>query len=228
MSIARVTLSLLLGVILVLLGFVLETAPALAEWAEPNTEDAPAILGLFVVVTILTLGFIGILYSVGILKHNGGSISPLIQVKPGTKQSASIPQVKPLSKKIGKVDLSQGSLVVGLLPDYEPTPLFKRGSRLPLSRKMLFTTTTENQMKMDVHFLLSTTDNYRSGIPLATPVLSNIEPAPKGIPQIEVTVSIDQSGDVYVSAIDKRTAQLIEHETYFSVSEHSGQTKLDL
>lgn len=63
MGIARMTLYFLLGAILGLLGIILEAAPAFADvGAEPNPEDIPAILGLFVVVITLTLGGIGIWY----------------------------------------------------------------------------------------------------------------------------------------------------------------------
>jgi hypothetical protein len=63
-------LGFLLGAILALLGIILEAAPAFADvGAEPNLEDAPAILGLFVVVTILSLCAIGIWYLIRVSRR---------------------------------------------------------------------------------------------------------------------------------------------------------------
>ena len=110
--------------------------------------------------------------------------------------------------RIGKIDLSRGSLRVGT-PQTSFT--IERGSPLPRTDRMMFSTLMDNQEILEVGFGF-VGDNL--GTELARVFLLGIKPAPKGVPQIEVTIYIDQDGEVSLSAVDKHTAQNIDYEIY--------------
>ena len=131
------------------------------------------------------------------------------------KPEVSPEPVEYLPNRIGKIDLSRGSLGIGTQGGF--TPVINKGSQLPLTRRMIFSTLLDNQEILEVHFGFAG-DNY--GKSLARLLLTGIKPAPRGVPQIEVTVNIDRHGDVSLSAVDKRTAQNIECEIYSSGCEN--------
>jgi hypothetical protein len=218
MNMVSMISSSLLWIIQVFSRVMLESTPVFADvGAEPNSEDAPAILGVFIAVTIVTLVGIGIWYLVrgaGLEKGCSSWYPHRLKVRRSTKSATYDQLTSHLSRAIGRIDLSQGSFVAGSLPDYEPTPVFKRGSKPPLIGKIVLSTTKDNQQKMDIRFSFSPTEDYRSGALLVTMVLTQIESAPEGVPQIEVIVSVDKTGEASVAAIDKRTTQPIEYELY--------------
>ena len=116
--------------------------------------------------------------------------------------------------RIGKIDLSRGSLHVRT-----PQTCFtiERGSPLPRTDRMMFSTLMDNQEILEVGFGF-VGDNL--GKELARVFLLGIKPAPRGVPQIEVTINMDQDGEVSISAVDKRTARNIECEIYSSGCEN--------
>src|SRR5512147_1265835 len=87
------------------------------------------------------------------------------------------------------------------------TPLIERNSTIPTRKGRVFTTVADNQTKVEVHILQGESDMAAYNKSLAKFELTNIPPAPKGVPQIEVTFEIDVNGIVSVSALDQATGR---------------------
>ena len=87
------------------------------------------------------------------------------------------------------------------------TPLIERNSTIPTRKGRVFTTVADNQTKVEVHVLQGESDMAAYNKSLAKFELTNIPPAPKGVPQIEVTFEIDVNGIVSVSAQDQATGR---------------------
>jgi molecular chaperone DnaK len=87
------------------------------------------------------------------------------------------------------------------------TPLIDRNSTIPTRKSRIFTTVADNQTKVEVHVLQGESDMAAYNKSLAKFELTNIPPAPKGVPQIEVTFEIDVNGIVSVSALDQATGR---------------------
>jgi molecular chaperone DnaK len=87
------------------------------------------------------------------------------------------------------------------------TPLIERNSTIPTRKSRIFTTVADNQTKVEVHALQGESDMAAYNKSLAKFELTNIPPAPKGVPQIEVTFEIDVNGIVSVSAQDQATGR---------------------
>jgi molecular chaperone DnaK len=87
------------------------------------------------------------------------------------------------------------------------TPLIERNSTIPTRKSRIFTTVADNQTKVEVHVLQGESDMAAYNKSLAKFELTNIPPAPKGVPQIEVTFEIDVNGIVSVSALDQATGR---------------------
>jgi molecular chaperone DnaK len=87
------------------------------------------------------------------------------------------------------------------------TPLIERNSTIPTRKGRIFTTVADNQTKVEVHVLQGESDMAAYNKSLAKFELTNIPPAPKGVPQIEVSFEIDVNGIVSVSALDQATGR---------------------
>ncbi|HET7746014.1 MAG TPA: molecular chaperone DnaK [Vicinamibacteria bacterium] len=87
------------------------------------------------------------------------------------------------------------------------TPLIERNSTIPTRKSRIFTTVADNQTKVEVHVLQGESDMAAYNKSLAKFELTNIPPAPKGVPQIEVGFEIDVNGIVSVSAQDQATGR---------------------
>jgi molecular chaperone DnaK len=87
------------------------------------------------------------------------------------------------------------------------TPLIERNSTIPTRKSRIFTTVADNQTKVEVHALQGESDMAAYNKSLAKFELTNIPPAPKGVPQIEVTFEIDVNGIMSVSAQDQATGR---------------------
>ena len=85
------------------------------------------------------------------------------------------------------------------------TPLIERNSTIPTRKSRVFTTVADNQTRVEVHVLQGESDMAAYNKSLAKFELTNIPPAPKGVPQIEVAFEIDVNGIVSVSAQDQAT-----------------------
>ena len=91
------------------------------------------------------------------------------------------------------------------------TPLIERNSTIPTRKSRVFTTVADNQTRVEVHVLQGESDMAAYNKSLAKFELTNIPPAPKGVPQIEVTFEIDVNGIVSVSRHDQATGRSQSH-----------------
>jgi molecular chaperone DnaK len=87
------------------------------------------------------------------------------------------------------------------------TPLIERNSTIPTRKSRVFTTVADNQTKVEVHVLQGESDMAAYNKSLAKFELTNIPPAPKGVPQVEVSFEIDVNGIMAVSALDQATGR---------------------
>jgi molecular chaperone DnaK len=85
--------------------------------------------------------------------------------------------------------------------------LIERNATIPTKNSLVFTTVTDNQSKVQIHVLQGEREFSRENKSLGKFDLVGIPPAPRGVPQIEVTFSIDSSGIVSVTARDQATGQ---------------------
>lgn len=85
------------------------------------------------------------------------------------------------------------------------TPLVPRNTTIPVSKSQVFSTADDNQTAVDIHVLQGERPMARDNKSLGMFRLDGIPPAPRGLPQIEVTFDIDANGIVNVSAKDKAT-----------------------
>lgn len=87
------------------------------------------------------------------------------------------------------------------------TKIVERNTTIPVSRSQVFTTAADNQTSTDIHVLQGEREFAKDNKTLGRFSLMDIPPAPRGIPQIEVTFDIDANGIVNVSAKDKGTGK---------------------
>ena len=87
------------------------------------------------------------------------------------------------------------------------TRMIERNTTIPTSKKQVFSTYSDNQTAVDIHVLQGERPMAADNITLGQFRLDGIPPAPRGIPQIEVTYDIDANGIVHVSAKDLGTGK---------------------
>ncbi len=85
------------------------------------------------------------------------------------------------------------------------TKLIDRNTTIPTSKSQVFSTAADNQTSVDIHVLQGERKFARDNKTLGRFELTGIAPAPRGVPQIEVTFDIDANGIVSVKAMDKGT-----------------------
>ncbi len=87
------------------------------------------------------------------------------------------------------------------------TKLIERNTTIPVKKSQVFSTAADNQTQVDIHILQGEREFAADNKTLGRFQLSGIAPAPRGIPQIEVTFDIDANGIVNVSAKDMGTGK---------------------
>ncbi len=108
------------------------------------------------------------------------------------------------------------------------TMMIERNTTIPSRRSEVFSTASDNQPAVEVHVLQGEREFSKDNTTLGRFHLMGIPPAPRGIPQIEVTFYIDANGIVNVSAKDLGTGteQSIKIESQTSLSEDEIQSKI--
>jgi molecular chaperone DnaK len=101
------------------------------------------------------------------------------------------------------------------------TPLITRNTTIPVSKKETFTTAANNQPGVDVHVLQGERPMAAENKTIGRFMLDGILPAPRGVPQIEVSFDIDANGILNVSAQDKATGK----EQRITITASSGLSK---
>jgi len=101
------------------------------------------------------------------------------------------------------------------------TPLIPRNTTIPTSKTETFTTASDNQPSVDVHVLQGERPMASENKTIGRFMLDGILPAPRGIPQVEVTFDIDANGILNVSAKDKGTGR----EQKITITASSGLSK---
>ena len=87
------------------------------------------------------------------------------------------------------------------------TPLIERNTTIPTKKSQVFSTAADGQTSVQIHVVQGERQMAADNKTLGEFTLSGIAPAPRGIPQIEVTFDIDANGIVKVSAVDKGTGK---------------------
>jgi molecular chaperone DnaK len=105
------------------------------------------------------------------------------------------------------------------------TKIIEKNTTIPTRASQVFSTAEDNQSAVTVHVLQGERDQARFNKSLARFDLAGIEPAPRGMPQVEVTFDIDANGILHVSAKDKKTGkeQKIEIKAGSGLSEEEIQ-----
>lgn len=108
------------------------------------------------------------------------------------------------------------------------TTMIERNTTIPSRRSETFSTAADNQPAVEIHVLQGEREFSKDNITLGQFHLVGIPPAPRGVPQIEVTFDIDANGIVNVSAKDQGTGkeQSIKIESATSLSEDEIQEKI--
>lgn len=87
------------------------------------------------------------------------------------------------------------------------TPLIERNTTIPTSKSQIFSTAADNQTSVEIHVLQGERPMVTDNKTLGRFILDGILPAPRGVPQIEVTFDIDANGILNVKAKDKATGK---------------------
>ena len=87
------------------------------------------------------------------------------------------------------------------------TKLIERNTTIPTSKKEIFSTASDSQTTVDIHILQGEREFAKDNRTLGRFQLTGIPPAPRGVPQIEVTFDIDANGILHVSAKDLATGK---------------------
>ena len=101
------------------------------------------------------------------------------------------------------------------------TPLIERNTTIPTKKSQIFSTAADGQTSVEIHVLQGERPMAADNKTLGKFILDGIPPAPRSIPQIEVTFDIDADGILHVSAQDKATGRVQE----ITITASSGLSK---
>jgi molecular chaperone DnaK len=104
------------------------------------------------------------------------------------------------------------------------TPLIDRNTTVPAKRSQIFSTAADNQPSVEINVLQGERPMAQDNLSLGKFMLDGIPPAPRGMPQIEVTFDIDANGILHVSAKDKGTGK----EQSIKISSSTKLSKEDI
>ena len=104
------------------------------------------------------------------------------------------------------------------------TPLIDRNTTIPTSKSEVFSTASDNQSQVEIHVLQGEREFAADNKSLGRFILDGIAPAPRGVPQIEVTFNLDVNGILNVTAKDKGTGK----EQSITIQNSGNMSKEDI
>ncbi len=104
------------------------------------------------------------------------------------------------------------------------TPLIERNTTIPTSKTQIFSTASDSQPAVDIHILQGERPMVADNRTLGRFILDGIPPAPRGVPQIEVSFDIDANGILNVKAKDKATSK----EQSITITDSSALSKEEI
>lgn len=104
------------------------------------------------------------------------------------------------------------------------TKLIERNTTVPTSKSETFSTAADNQPQVEIHVLQGEREFAQDNKSLGKFVLDGIAPAPRGVPQVEVTFNIDANGILHVTAKDKGTNK----EQSITIQDSGNMSKEDI
>ena len=105
------------------------------------------------------------------------------------------------------------------------TKIIERNTTIPVKKSQIFSTAADGQTSVEIHVLQGERERVQNNTTLGRFFLDGIAPAPRGIPQIEVTFDIDANGIVNVTALDKGTGK--EQHVTITSSTNMSQDDID-
>ena len=102
--------------------------------------------------------------------------------------------------------------------------IIDRNTTIPVKKSQIYSTAADNQTSVEIHVLQGERDMAAGNTTLGRFQLDGIAPAPRGVPQIEVTFDIDSNGIVNVTATDKGTGK----EQHITITSSTNMSKEDI
>ncbi len=124
-----------------------------------------------------------------------------------------------IDKDIVLVDVTPLSLGIETLGSVA-TKVIERNTKIPTSKSQIFSTAADNQPSVEVHVVQGEREMASDNKSLGRFILDGIAPAPRGIPQVEVTFDLDTNGMLHVKAADKGTGK----EQHITIQGSTGLT----
>jgi molecular chaperone DnaK len=104
------------------------------------------------------------------------------------------------------------------------TPMIERNTTVPTRKSQIYSTATDNQPQVEIHVLQGERPMAMDNKSLGKFILDGIPPAPRGIPQVEVTFDIDANGILKVTASDKATGR----SQHITITASSGLSETEV
>jgi molecular chaperone DnaK len=156
-------------------------------------------------------------------KQVEGGIDPMEAVAKGAAVQAGILGGDVQGKEILLLDVTPLTLGLETLGGVR-TPLIDRNTTIPTSKSQTFSTAADNQTSVEVHVLQGEREFAKDNKSLGHFILDGIPPAPRGIPQVEVSFDIDANGILTVRAKDKASGK----ENKITIQGSSNLSKEDV
>ncbi|MCL5667016.1 MAG: molecular chaperone DnaK [Patescibacteria group bacterium] len=150
-------------------------------------------------------------------------VDPMEAVAKGAAVQAGILGGEVKGKEILLLDVTPLTLGLETLGGVR-TPLIDRNTTIPTSKSQVFSTAADNQTSVEIHVLQGEREFAADNKSLGRFILDGIPPAPRGVPQVEVTFDIDANGILTVKAKDKATGK----EQHITIQGSSNLSKDDV